>query len=40
MRKLISVGSWSSIPSREESIAWAVAGVALAAMVIAAVNLG
>ncbi len=39
MRKLIPVDSWSSMPSREESLAWLVAGVAVAALVIAAINL-
>ncbi len=33
-------GRWSSFPTREESLAWAIAGFALAAAVIAWVGLG
>lgn len=35
-----AAGPWSSFVSREESLAWAIAGFALAAAVIAWVGLG
>lgn len=35
MRKNMCVGCWSAFASREESMVWAVAGVAVASLLIA-----
>lgn len=35
MRKHMSVGCWSAFPSREESLVWAIAGLAVGSLLIA-----